>query len=292
MAERRILFLDHRSPQTPERILSNDGNLLEAFMVLCTKKPCIEEASMAEKSVQYEFRIDAFTPETLPMARLAEYMSDLAVLLGNVEKVHFVRLKKGSTVLVHNVEWEAAPKVVERIHAIKRSEGPPDAMKAYDSIDRRLASDNAIGYLTAPSKDKVIEFPGRSRPESAAYGPFTQPGAFDGIPIMIGGKTDPVPVHLEEGDVVHLCYSSREIAKRLAAHLFVSFVRVTGNGRWHRDPDGIWVMDRFTINDFSPLKDEPLEDAVARLRTAAGKPESEDVISELNKIRHGSDRVQ
>lgn len=247
---------------------------------------------MAGKLIQYEFRIDAFTPETLPMARLAEYMSDLAMLLGNTEKVHFVRLKKGSATLVHNVEWEASPKVAERIRAIKQSEGSPDAMKAYGSIDRRLASDNAIGYLVAPSKDKVIEFPGRSRPESAAYGPFTQPGSFDGIPIMIGGKTDPVPVHLEEGAIVHLCYSSREIAKQLASHLFVSFVRVTGTGRWHRDPDGIWVMDRFTINDFSSLRDESLAEAVARLRAAAGKPESEDVNSDLKKIRHGSDRVQ
>jgi hypothetical protein len=34
------------------------------------------------------------------------------------------------------------------------------------------------------------------------------------------------------------------------------------------------------------------EEAVARLRTAAGKPEYEDVISELNKICHGPDRVQ
>jgi hypothetical protein len=247
---------------------------------------------MTVKSIQYEFRIDAFTPETLPMARLAEYMSDLAVLLGNPEKVHFVRLKKGSTVLVQNIEWEAAPKVEERIHTIKKSEGPPDAMKAYGSIDRRLASDNAIGCLIAPSQNKVIEFPGRSRPESVAYGPFTQSGTFDGIPIMIGGRIDPVPVHLEEGDLVHLCYSSRAIAKRLAAHLFVSFVRVTGNGRWHRDPDGIWVMDRFIISDFSPLRDETLEESVAKLRTAAGKAESEDVISDLEKIRHGSDRVQ
>lgn len=247
---------------------------------------------MTGKPIQYEFRIDAFTPDTLPMARLAEYMSDLAVLLGSSEKVHFLRLKKGSTVLVHNVEWEAAPKVVERIRAIKRSEGPPDAMKAYGSIDRRLASDNAIGCLITPSQDKVIEFLGRSRPESAAYGPFTQSGTFDGIPIMIGGRIGPVPVHLEEGDIIHLCYSSRAIAKRLAAHLFVSSVRVTGNGRWHRDPDGIWVMDRFTIGDFSPLGDETLEEAVAKLRTAAGKPESEDVISDLKKIRHGSDRVQ
>lgn len=247
---------------------------------------------MTGKPVQYEFRIDVFTPETLPMARLAEYMADLAVLLGNVEKVHFVRLKKGSTVLVHAVEWEAAAKVVERIRAVKQSEAPPDAMKAYRSIDHMLASDNAIGRLMAPSRSSVIEFPGRSRPASAAYSPFTQPGTFDGIPIMIGGKTDPVPVHLEEGDTIHLCYAPRAIAKRLAAHLFASVVRVTGDGRWHRDPDGMWIMDRFNITNFSSLRDESLGEAVAKLRTAAGAPEPEDVLAELDKIRHGSNRVQ
>jgi hypothetical protein len=252
----------------------------------------LEELSVTGKPIQYEFRIDAYTPDTLPMARLAEYMADLAILLGNVEKVHFVRLKKGSTVLVQTVEWEAAPKVAERIRAVKLSEAPPDAMKAYREIDQRLASDNAIGSLTVPLQGNIIEFPGRSRPTSASYGPFSQPGVFDGIPIMIGGKTDPVPVHLEEGDVIHLCHASRAIAKRLAAHLFVSVVRVIGNGRWHRDPDGIWVMDRFNITDFSLLRDETLGEAVSRLRIAAGNPEPEDVLAELENIRHEPNRVQ
>ena len=247
---------------------------------------------MTGKPVQYEFRIDAFTPETLPMARLAEYMADLAVLLGNVEKVHFIRLKKGSTVLVHAVDWEAAPKVVQQIQEVKRSEAPPEAMRAYSAIDRRLASDNAVGRLIGPERKKIIEFPGRSRPASVVYGPFTQPGSLDGVPIMIGGKADPVPVHLEEGDTTHLCHASRDVAKRLAQHLFVSVVRVTGNGRWHRDPDGIWVMDRFIIGDFQVLRDESLGENVERLRTAAGAPKTEDVCTELDQIRHGSGRVQ
>jgi hypothetical protein len=246
---------------------------------------------MIKKPIHYEFEIDAFTPQTLPMARLAEYMYDLATLLGNTEKVHFIRLKKGSTVLVHQVEWEAAPKVNERIRAIRQSEAPPDVMKAYGSIDRRLASDNAIGCLIEPSRHKVLEFPGRSRPDSAAFGPFTQPGTLDGIPIMVGGKLDPVPVHLEEGDVIHTCYASRAIAKRLAGYLFISTVRVVGNGRWHRGSDGIWIMDRFTIVDFHPLTDESLGEAVAKLRTA-GESKYEDVLSELSKIRHDINRVQ
>jgi hypothetical protein len=202
---------------------------------------------MIKKPIHYEFRIDAFIPQTLPMARLAEYMSDLAMLLGNTEKVHFVRLRKGSTSLVHEVEWEAAPKVKERIRAIRQSEAPPDVMKAYGSIDHRLASDNAVGCLIEPLQHKVLEFPGRSRTASGAFGPFTQPGTLDGIPIMVGGKLDPVPVHLEEGDIIHSCYASRTTARRLAEYLFVSTVRVVGNGRWHRDSDGIVIPMAFGL---------------------------------------------
>ncbi len=247
---------------------------------------------MLHKPVQYRFQIDAFTPGTMPMARLAEYMADLAVLLGNEEKVHFVRLEAGSTVLVHAVEWEADPKVIERIRSVKRDEAPPEAMRAYRSIDRRLACDNAVGNLISSARDNLIDFPGRSRPASQTYGPIMQQETIDGVPIMIGGKTDPVPVHLEEGEIVHLCHASRAVAKRLAEHLFAAIVRVTGNARWHRDPDGVWMRDHFAITDFTPLTDEPLEDAVARLRTAAGLPESEDVQATLQEMRHGSKRVQ
>jgi hypothetical protein len=55
---------------------------------------------------EYRFKITAYTPATIPMARLAEYMAELAVVLGEEEHVHFVRLQKGSTVLVHNIENE------------------------------------------------------------------------------------------------------------------------------------------------------------------------------------------
>jgi hypothetical protein len=47
------------------------------------------------------------------MARLAEYMTELATILGEPAYVHFVRLKSGSTRLVHKVQFEAMPKVLE-----------------------------------------------------------------------------------------------------------------------------------------------------------------------------------
>lgn len=38
----------------------------------------------------YRFKIDAYSPDTMPMARLAQYMGELAVLLGEREAVHSI----------------------------------------------------------------------------------------------------------------------------------------------------------------------------------------------------------
>ena len=100
---------------------------------------------------QYVFKIDAaFTPSTIPMARLAEYMSKIAAMLGNQEKVHFVRLESGSTVLVNEVEHEAFPKVRDRVKAIRANEGPDIGQKAFREINTLLARDNASAELIPP----------------------------------------------------------------------------------------------------------------------------------------------
>jgi hypothetical protein len=46
------------------------------------KRSKAKRSTTSAGAAEYRFRIDAFTPETMPMARLAEYMSQLAQLLG------------------------------------------------------------------------------------------------------------------------------------------------------------------------------------------------------------------
>jgi hypothetical protein len=51
--------------------------------------------------MEYRFTIaESFTPQTLPMERLAEYIAGLAKLLGEQPNVHFRSIEAGSTVLV------------------------------------------------------------------------------------------------------------------------------------------------------------------------------------------------
>jgi hypothetical protein len=85
---------------------------------------------------EFRFTIDAFTPSTIPLLRLADYMRDFAIMLGNEGSVHpGERLEPGSTVLVAKVEREAEPKVRERLRAIRNRDGNDRAMEAAARLD-------------------------------------------------------------------------------------------------------------------------------------------------------------
>ena len=244
---------------------------------------------------RYRFVIDEFfTPETLPMWRLAEYMADLADLLGEKPYVHFVQIEAGSAVLLQDIEHQAYPKVRTRVYDMKRGEGPADAKRAYEALNRRLAADNASGVLTeelepqAPAT-RVLDFPGRRMFVDAGYGPLTQPGTLHGVVIVVGGESDPVPVHLQDDDQIHVCRAKRQVAKELATNIFGRPVRVEGNGRWFRDSLGTWTMKTFTVASFDVLEDTALSEVIAKLRQVPAKWKSQpDAMTRLTMIRQGA----
>jgi hypothetical protein len=247
------------------------------------------KAHKTRKRREYRFLIDAYSPETMPASRLAEYISDLTKIFGSCDHVHLVGIENGSTVPVFLVDYEAEPKVRERLRSVKRKEGPPEAMKAWTDIDERLVEDNGTGCIKDPTRANVIAFPGRERKGALVYGPITQPAFCQGVPIMIGGKNDPVPVHLEDGNEIHIVLAKRSLAKKMAEHLFTSVIRVHGNARWTRKADGNWELHTFRVEgDFEILGSATLKDAIQRLREVpADWKKLDDPISELKKIRQG-----
>ncbi len=242
---------------------------------------------MDELGCEYRFTIDAFTPDTLPMSRLAEYMANLARLLGEVECVHFVRLEGGSTAVVHSVEPEAVPEVRKRVQSIMCKDIPNDVAAAFKGLNRLLATDNATGSLRDTESDLAIEFPGRDQQELVTYGAQSQPGVLDGELIRIGGRDETVPVHLRDGDRIHICNADREIARRLGSHLYGRTLRVQGIGRWERDADGIWSLIRFNIKEFEILDAALLNEVVGRLRGVEGSgwKDIDDPTDELERLR-------
>ncbi len=239
---------------------------------------------------EYRFLIDAFRPETLPMERLAEYMTDLAKVLGEPGSVHFVRLDPGSTVLVQTIDEEAEPRVRHRAREACSGFGPADAVDAYKRLNRRLLDDNAVGTLSDDKGTNVVEFPGRNLAEPVTFGAFNQVGSLDGTVIRIGGVNKQVPVTLETSDGAQIhCTATRELAKTIAQYIFGPEIRVHGTGRWFRDKTGQWKLERFTAGRFEILDGEPLSAVVARLRDIQGNewPEVEDPWAELKQERNG-----
>lgn len=246
---------------------------------------------MADRGHTYRFVIDAWDTSRLPMARLAEYMSDLAGLFGNTECVHFDRLEAGSAVLVQHVDHQAVAAVRERLDLAKRHDAPREIAKPQAAINDRLAADMATGSIQEAGGAEILRFPGRDRTESTSFGPFREDCTFDGVLIRVGGKDDTVPVHLEDGGKIHRCNATRDMARQLAPHLFGPPLRVRGNGRWVRQHDGSWELLRFDVKDFECLDDRPLTAVVAQLQQTEGSgwPDIRDPATELSRLRDPDD---
>lgn len=241
-----------------------------------------------KKHREYRFEIDAFSKDTMPMSRLAEYLKDLAIMLGQEKSVHLLKIDDGSTVPVVRVEWEAEPKIRERIKAVKLREAPQEAQEAERNINRRLIQDNGKAGLIDPVGAEIIRFPGRESVSQPEYGPISQSGVFQGVPIKIGGENDPVPVHLEDGKEKFIVYARRTLAKELAQYLFTTIVRVEGTGRWVRHGDGEWEMIIFHATSYKLIEDGDIRKNISDLQqVAADWKQMDDPIGELQRIRRG-----
>jgi hypothetical protein len=241
------------------------------------------------------FYVDAYSPETIPMAKLAEYMADFAALLGRENAVHFAGLESGSTKIAVIVEAEDVPKVTTRLDDVRRGVASKEVVKIFEQIDHRLANDNAVGRIYVEdieNDDRVlVAFPGRERFKVPVYGPFNQDGHLDGVLISVGGKDESISIRLQNGNTTYAsCDTTREIARELGKHLFEP-VRIHGVGRWMRERDGKWTLVRFRVHRFESLGTESLADTVAALRAVRGSgwQAFDDPLAELADLRGDQD---
>ena len=241
-------------------------------------------------STEYRFRIaGSYTPATLPMERLAEYMAALSKLLGEEKSVHLGAVEPGSAVLVAKVDNEATPKVFDRISGVRRGHAPLEAQKAFTTLDDMLRKDDATGALTGETEAVIIAFPGRERPEPLVFGPFKQDGTLDGQVIRVGGRDETVPIHLRDGAVIHTgLHATPELAQAIAKQFLGPVLRLHGTGTWFRSGDGTWELKSFKVASFEVLDETPLKQVVSDLRRVKGSQWNEvpDPVRELLDKRH------
>lgn len=237
------------------------------------------------------FFIDGYTPDTLPLGRLAEYIRNFANLVGPNSDVRFQRVGKGSAALINRAPQEVIPDVRARIAAAQHGAGPKEAVSGFSGLKCLLAEDMTTGRIKEENR-KLLEFPRVTVPQ---YGPVYEEGTLDGVVIRIGGKDETIHVHLKDGERTYNCYTTTEKAKALRPYLleYDKPVRVSGKGKWNRATNGQWELEVFKISDFEALSNDGLQQVLERMRQIPGSgwDTISDPLSELAKIRKGSDKI-
>src|SRR5947209_5200050 len=125
-----------------------------------------------------KLKIDGYTPHFLPIARLAEYLKDLAGLLGTESDAHFIAVGEGSAELIHEVPEQNYQTAQSRVAAAAQGSGPAEAVRSYRDLRLKLRNDQKPAEMLNDKNGKVIEFP---LPEpTPTFGPVTQPSSLQG----------------------------------------------------------------------------------------------------------------
>ena len=223
-----------------------------------------------ETSKELDFSIDIFSPDTIPMSRLAEYMQQLAALYGSEPAVHFRAVRAGSAILNVLIDAAATDTVESRLRMVHDASAPEDLRKAYQSLNTMLKADRAIGEVRQATGGVVLAFPGRDTPVQKTFR-VKEVGVLDGVVIRIGGKDNTIPVWLKDVDgTIHKCEANSDMARELVGHYLSNPIRVTGQGDWLRGEDGVWSLEKFRISGWEPLDDVSIADILNAARLAKG----------------------
>ena len=231
---------------------------------------------MANNPIKYKFWIDAYSPMTMPMARLGEYMAELGHLMANEASVHFRELEEGSTVVAVDVEFEAYPKVRNRLHAARTADDK-DAVQIFNRLNKMLRDDNAVGCILTEENQhlaEVLHFPGREIPAPQVIGPFTEPATIKAKLFRIGGRDQTAHAQLIDstGRIWNGTLTQQQAAEMAAADgggLYQWFL-VSGTARWIRTEEESWDLKGFSITDFRLLPESSLKQEIEALRNIEG----------------------
>jgi hypothetical protein len=268
-------------------LLRSRTGSLSGKVRISTRSDCRAWSEFMQGFVTYDFRMDGWQPETLPLKRLSEYTAELAKLFGSGPDIHLMKIRRGSAVPEIAVASSADSAVSQRLALLGGPDMPADLARPYWKINDYLREDGGSAVLKRKGGAKIISFPG-VRTLLADEVMVHETGSLEGTVIRVGGMDDTVPVWLEGENREKLqCTASRPIARELAHHLFDGILRVTGQGKWCRSRDGRWSLDGFVIKSWELLDNVSMIESVEKLRAIPdnGWAELDDPQAEWRRIR-------
>jgi len=215
---------------------------------------------------KYRFHIGAYSPKTMPLGRLTEYLQELLTLFGNSDKLHLVGVRKGSTMPEIYVEQSYVKDVQIIAENVKSGAASARKMAAYRTINKMLSEDDGKADFLTTNGAVIIPFPGM-QPDTLVLSGMKESGVVEGELMRVGGVQDRIPLILTgtDGKQIAGCYTDRARAKELAHHLFDT-VRLVGEGTWQREEAGNWQMTEFKVDNFEVIEPSSFADDFVKLR--------------------------
>lgn len=231
--------------------------------MLCLRRFLYLNESSVHKSREYKLYVGKFSPETIPLDRLASYATALSRLLKVKNGVTFGGLEPGSTSVVAIVDWESANEVEENVQSQVSNPTQSDAIREINDLLKR---DKTSGRLLDYRGAEVIEFPGVKAPEEFQSPTFREQTTIFGQLVRIGSTDETVHAKLMDGTREYKVTMDRQTAIKIAPHLFGSELKLTGSARFKRERDGQWKMIQFDTSEFEVSEGEGLLSAIQKLR--------------------------
>lgn len=221
---------------------------------------------------RFEFTVPGYTPETMPLDRLIEYLNQLMVILGNPSDLHLVDIEPGSTRPVLLARHDIARKVRGRAREVWSGGGPARARDAFKRVRRMVAEDGGQPAVLASKKVTILEFQGDEIAENQIVPSVRQPTTINGKLVRIGGTSEYAQALVEDfsGNVIAGCTVDRGQAAKLGGLLYKP-VQLHGIGSWSRDEKGKWQLARFHVQSFEEMEDAPIDDVLREAAEAVSK---------------------
>lgn len=217
---------------------------------------------------EYRFEIPAFTPETMPLDRLLEYLAQVAILLGDPQELHLIRIESASTQPVLAMPHAVGLKARARAEEVQAGGGSERRRNAFMRIQQMVGDDGCGPALfKAPEGAVILKFDPRANPVATAHS-IRQPTTVQGTLISVGGKQEKsnLLIQDEAGETISGCSANRALAKQLAQYLYEP-IRLSGDGTWERSAKGVWRLERMTVQAYLPLDDRPLGEVINELQS-------------------------
>ncbi|GAB5389086.1 MAG: hypothetical protein Alpg2KO_20540 [Alphaproteobacteria bacterium] len=218
---------------------------------------------MAKEHI-YKFRIDGFTPQTMPFGRLVEYYGQIQKMLG--DHIHLIEVHEGSHMSRFRIERGHEAAIASTLSDVKVGKAAAPIMSANEKINMMLAEDKTQGaFLDELDRDAIV-FHGHCASKSEALR-VSDTAVIVGKLYHLAGSGETAKIRLntdEYGTVLGAC--SISLGRDLRQFLFEK-VRLIGRGTWVRQGFGEWKLEEFSVAHFEPVSAHTLKEAVTRLRS-------------------------